>query len=397
MKVALVNVKYSPNLGDGLIAECLEWALGQRLSGASFASVDLAGRTGFDSASGAGRGRALAMLAKLPQPFRQMAVSAILRTLISARYTSIWSAQLETCDRVLLGGGQLLRDADLNFPIKIGAVASLARQRGLPSAVFGVGVSKDWSPGGERLFRRALSTLAPSYVAVRDAASVANWQSHFAEAGLPPARLCRDPGLLAAEVYPVPERPRRDRRLVGVGIVNPLTLNLHSHGAPVSDAQARSAWTAMIAALIASDLDVALFTNGPSDDERFLEEVLATAEPGAAQRVTRLPRPAIPADLVRNIAGCDALVAHRLHACITAFACKVAHVGLGWDAKLPAFFASVGRHDFVLGMLQDVPPACVADAVVKAIAQPVPAETYSTAIAETWAGIDACATALAEL
>ena len=44
MKIALLNVKFSPNLGDGLLSECLERELAEALPGATVVSIDLAGR-----------------------------------------------------------------------------------------------------------------------------------------------------------------------------------------------------------------------------------------------------------------------------------------------------------------------------------------------------------------
>ena len=44
MKIALLNVKFSPNLGDGLLSECLERELAHALPGVEVVAIDLAGR-----------------------------------------------------------------------------------------------------------------------------------------------------------------------------------------------------------------------------------------------------------------------------------------------------------------------------------------------------------------
>lgn len=392
MKIALANVKYSPNLGDGLIAECFEWALRDCLPGTDIVSVDLAGRRGFAPGGGTGRGRALALLAGLPQPLRQLAITTALRFLVGTKYKPAWRSELSGSDLVILGGGQLLADADLNFPIKIRALAGLCGDLGSPSAVFGVGVSKKWGAEGARLFRAAMRDLQPAYIAVRDEASVENWRAHFEGLNLPEAQLCRDPGLLAGMVYPATNRPSRPRPRVGLGIVHPHTLNLHGHGAPLSNARAIEVWTALARELMSAGFDVSLFTNGPPDDESFAAQISGVL--GASDRLTHLPRPHTPAELVVNIGACDAIVAHRLHANIAAFALKRAHVGIGWDAKLPSFMASVGRGDYMVDDIQDLPPGHLADLVQRAINDPVPEERYDAIIAETLSGIRACAEAL---
>ncbi|MEL6386946.1 MAG: polysaccharide pyruvyl transferase family protein, partial [Pseudomonadota bacterium] len=79
MKLCIFNVKYSPNLGDGVIADCLEAALRRHLPGADIQSCDLAGRTAFGE--GLNRSRALAMrtLDMTPGPLRSRVETASLR------------------------------------------------------------------------------------------------------------------------------------------------------------------------------------------------------------------------------------------------------------------------------------------------------------------------------
>lgn len=65
-RIVLLNVKYSPNLGDGLLSECLERELARALPDCEVTSIDLAGRTGYPSGYGRTRGTALALLERLP-------------------------------------------------------------------------------------------------------------------------------------------------------------------------------------------------------------------------------------------------------------------------------------------------------------------------------------------
>jgi polysaccharide pyruvyl transferase WcaK-like protein len=370
-RIALVNVRYSPNLGDGLIAECLEWALRQHLPAADIVSIDLAGRTAYSAQSGAHRGRALAILSILPRSIRRLVFSSALRVLIHLKYRPVWEAQLANSDVAILGGGQLLADADLNFPLKIRSISLLCRRLGLTGAVFGAGVSRDWSHRGKATFLEALQALSPKYVALRDADSIANWCRHIRPAKLPDAHLCRDPGLLAAKLYSSPRDRLRERPLVGLGVVHPHTLNMHANVPALSLHKAQHAWVEIIRALDSQGLDVALFTNGPLDDEGFLTEILCAAHDAGASGVVRLSRPSQPSALAANIAHCDAIIAHRLHANIVAYAFAIPHVGLGWDAKLPAFFASVDRRGFALGDIQSVRPEQVAESIKAAMSQPI--------------------------
>ncbi|MEO1787223.1 MAG: polysaccharide pyruvyl transferase family protein [Pseudomonadota bacterium] len=367
MKLCIFNVKYSPNLGDGVIADCLEAALRRHLPGADIQSCDLAGRTAFGE--GLNRSRALAMrtLDMTPGPLRKLAVSTLLRRLTDTRLIPHYRSALEGVDAVVLGGGQLLADADLNFPIKIDAAMTEARKAGATVSVYGVGVSKRWSTEGRRLFQAALGADL-TYVGVRDRASAENWQTHF---GAAVDAVIRDPGVLAERTYGPVVRPARERPLIGLGIAHPSTLKLHADDTGMRSINYLDVFQKLARRLIDMGYDIDVFTNGAHDDEDFAAQIVSRlddAQSGGA--VTLAPPPGTPKALSLRIAGYDGLIAHRLHANIVAYAYGVPHVGLGWDAKMPAFFASVDRSAYVLGG-SDQTPGTIASALADALENPI--------------------------
>ncbi len=54
MKIVVFNVKYSENLGDGLLAQCIEAGLIRGAGHIEVETIDLAGREGFGM-GGSGR------------------------------------------------------------------------------------------------------------------------------------------------------------------------------------------------------------------------------------------------------------------------------------------------------------------------------------------------------
>ena len=351
-RIAIFNVKFSANLGDGIIAECMEARLRELRADWDICSVDLAGRDSYGAGLGQMRGPLLRILGGMPPAIRRFAASAALKLMISARYRRRWRSQIGHIDGAIIGGGQLFADADLNFPLKLnGALSEIAKSHA-PAAIYGVGVAREMSDRARRLFVTALRGISLRHVAVRDRASRYNWDRHFGRANLPRAELCSDPGLLAGSVYGMPPpRPQSlhasppARLRVGIGIVNPRTLDLHSSDDDDFSINAsRQFWIALTNELIAQGYEVVLFTNGPTDDETFTDTIECAID---SPHVTRAPRPQVPGELVQIIHSLDALVAHRLHANILAYAFAIPHVGLAWDPKVEAFFASVGRRDFL--------------------------------------------------
>lgn len=391
LRIGLLNVKHSPNLGDGIIAECLENELSRIRPGWEVGSIDLAGREEYGSGLDARRGLVLRVLEALPGPLRQMATSAALSLLIAAKYRPRWRRHLDGAAGVVVGGGQLFADTDLNFPLKLRAALGEVKRVEAPAAVFGVGVAREMSKPARSLFLSGLRKVDLCHVAVRDGASRFNWNRHFSRAGLPEAGLCCDPGLLAGEIYPSAKQAERDRPLIGIGVVNPLTLDLHSHDDDdFSIRVARDFWAALAKALLEQGFDVTLFTNGPHDDELFLDSVLSAA---GDPRIGRAPRPRTPSDLATTIAGFDGVAAHRLHACILAYAFRVPHIGLSWDPKLEAFFTSVGRRGYVANHTE-AEAGEIAAMVGKALEEGIDPATHADTIATTRRAIEQCAESL---
>lgn len=391
-RIALLNVKYSPNLGDGVIAECLENELARVKRGWQVQSIDLAGRETFGSGLDAGRDLIFKFLDTLPLAISKIALRVALTVLVHMKYRPAWRRKLAGTDCVLVGGGQLIADADLNFPIKLGgALTEVARLR-RPVAVFGVGVSGDLSGTALRIFDQFLRANRIAHVAVRDAASQDSWDRQLASAGIPRAELCRDPGLLAADLYPPKVSPRsRTRPLVGIGIVNPRTLYRHSaDGDAMSIEDARQAWVNLAMRLMGEGFDVSLFTNGPHDDEEFLNTVLDLL---ADTDVGRSERPYRPSQLAETIQDFDAIISHRLHANILAYAFGIPHIGCAWDPKLEAFFASVGREDFIVE-LGKTEPGDICELLATALQQGIDPVRKEAVIAETRKAIEDCAIAL---
>ncbi|WP_084395826.1 polysaccharide pyruvyl transferase family protein [Henriciella aquimarina] len=346
MKLVLLNVKFSPNLGDGIIAECLEWALREADPTISAVSCDLAGRTAFGDGINQSRRTVYAVLDRLPKPVRRQFVEYMLKHMIRTRLREHYDNALKGADAALIGGGQLIADADLNFPLKISAAVSQARQRNVQVGVYGAGVGGCFSEEGHALFDKAFGKGLVC-TRLRDEISVSRWRKNFAADDI---RTVHDPGMLARQVYGPARGSRRKRPLIGVGITNPSTLNLHADEKTYGKREWRDFFIWLCEALVADGYDVQLFTNGAHDDHVFADFVFAGAE-GMLRASGRI-RPARtltrPAELAHLIGSFDGLVAHRLHAAIVAYSYGVPHVGLGWDSKMDGFFSTVGRQDFLI-------------------------------------------------
>jgi polysaccharide pyruvyl transferase WcaK-like protein len=386
MRVALLNLRYSPNLGDVLLCECLEFGLRQAIAGLDVLQIDITGRRDFAQGSSR-RLAALAVLQRLPQAVRQRIARVVLGRSLR-RTLPYWQTELAAVDAAVLGGGNLLADADLNFPLKVAAVFGAVAAAGLPAAVHAVGVSDNWSRDGETLFRDALAGVRLVHAAVRDEQSKEIWVRRLGPAGIAQPQVVRDPGLLAAECYPVRARPATSDRRIGICVTHPVALRYHADERMPS-ASALTAWfVALVKALTQKGFATLLFTTGSPEDEAYLDRVMpmilsAASPPGSAERVPSLAKAADLADFVSTL---DLLMGHRLHACVAAYSYGIPHVGFTWDKKMQSFFDSVGRSRYICAAVS----TSVADVVSLAeetLRNGIDAEERRSVVAATHADI----------
>ena len=369
MKVAIFNVKYSANLGDGVIAECLEHALGKG-TGWEIVGIDLAGRTRWAPPRRARwRARLLKLLKALPSPARDAIVSMVLGRHVRQVLAPAWRSALVDADFAVIGGGQLFQDGDLNFPLKLAGASGACEAQGVPFAVFAVGAGPQHSRQGAAMFKALLDCPLLQHVAVRDERS----RERFGGLGVE-AEIALDPGLLAASLWPAARR-RSTPRHVGLGITHGSVLAYHASQGAVESGEGDGTvrrYGALVRQLLDDGHRVTCFTNGAGEDEEAMGELarLLGAEDVHGGRLRFQPRAETPRALARFIAQCDLVISHRLHASILAYAYAIPSIGLAWDDKVPAFYNLIEAPDRVLS-LGEVPPAEVAALAGAALAEGV--------------------------
>jgi polysaccharide pyruvyl transferase WcaK-like protein len=386
----IFGLPYSPNVGDGVIADCLRAGLLEAVPDSAVQCIDISGRKSFGEVTVKRRSLALAILRVLPRPLAQRLVMFRLSRLLDGFETG-WRQAAAGVDLAIIGGGQIFSDADLNFCLKIERVARILNAIGCPVVVHAAGVAQNWSPRGRALFRRLLKCNLCA-VGLRDETSISNWRDQMGEHGPQPA-LTRDPALIAAQVYE-PGEVTQDSR-VGLCVTDPAILSYHAEGG--KSAISRSGTFAEIAlALVARGHRVTLFCNGAAEDRAALSAAQTQPEIAAAiagGQIDIAPPPDTPAELAGIIGQLRAVIAHRLHACILGYAFRRPIVGLGWDRKLESFFQSVGLEDYFLSA-KSFTPEKAAQLIEAAEQSGIDPDRHAAVVAETRSAIRAILSAL---
>jgi polysaccharide pyruvyl transferase WcaK-like protein len=249
---------------------------------------------------------------------------------------------------VLIGGGQLLMDNDLVFPLKVWEIVRIAHDLDKIVTFYACGVGKKWSRLGLHLLARALFDENVMGVSVRD-----NGSRDILRALFPNAKfaidLAIDPAVCAAEAYKINADP--DSNIIGLNISAPHVLKKRVSGTKSTFAvkRFRQFWLDLAEILTCDHRQFVLFTNGQVEDYAFAQHIAAEIySKKKMKQVYLLKRPLDPRILTSQIAQFRAIVAHRLHANIIAYSMGIPSVGLIWDKKVEEFGKMTERSNFYL-------------------------------------------------
>ena len=352
MKQTLFIGEYSSrNVGDGIIRMAIEKLCFQHGLPAAFR--DFYGGTPGAGPAAAGTADARsAGTAARPPSFLQKARAALLRVeLVNyaiallfyfTRYRSIAAGyDVQRYQQVVIGGGNLLMDNFLNFPLLILRIVQQCERHRVPVKLFSVGAGKRYSWLGRQIMARIIQSDAVECVVCRDG----NTYSLIKEIGEEESGhkiICSfDSGLYLERG----DAPTGRTETVGLGVIAPSVLKMVTPEHPMADpSYAMRWWDALVgelAAKIGAD-HIEIFSNGSEVDNDFardLWQALSPKYPGLSVCTSIRS----PADLILRVGGYKALAAYRMHAAVTAMALDVPVVGFEWDPKVLQMFTYCGK------------------------------------------------------
>lgn len=393
MNVKLLNVKYSPNVGDGLLVDCLEEQLRTGSGMPATSSVDLAGRTAYRASSAVHREKMMWVLESVPAVIRPRLARAGLSAKLALGLRSHYRRELADADAVVVGGGNLLSDQDLNFPMKIVAALGEAARLKARVAIYGCGVAGNWSRVGREMLCASLKANPPVFTAVRDDASKRNWDALFSVAAGAEAKIVHDPGILASSVhrFEAPSAPSV-RPTVAIGIMSSLAIRYHGFQSLSTEDLARW-YLGLVDEMIDEGFDICLFTNGSPEDQRFADSLWAMLSQHPALARIQLAAVQMPVDLCRVIFMADAVVAFRMHALIAAYSYGKPFVALKWDVKVDAFLRTVDLGENIADVSTTRPDE-LARMLIRILQGGTDRERLANTMADTRRGIDELASSL---
>ncbi|MBO6512889.1 MAG: polysaccharide pyruvyl transferase family protein [Phycisphaerales bacterium] len=347
-RIAVIGEVFSPNLGDGVIADCMSVLINR--AGAVPVHVDLSGKSSWTDTFHP-------QSVKLAPTLHRTMAAAIPKRIRGALREREWlknnhqkladrvAQYAQGCDAAILGGGQLLHDNTLRFPMKIRSATTGLRSSGINRiAVLGCGAGHIWSKRGTQILNEAFEPLNLTWLGLRDPTSLEVMKQVLPEHA-DKGHWSTDVAIWSDEAYNItPIDLNADRTHVGIGIINPgsaLGQVLSDDDPRVQELTLR--WEQVASGLRAQGHIVTFFSNGDPHDHAFAQRVAERCRDSNLN-----PRPARPGELVTQIAQFGSVIAHRLHAQIISYALRVPALPLVWDNKVQGFAEITDRKDLYL-------------------------------------------------
>lgn len=353
-RILLCGETHSSNLGDQVICGCLSHLLIASGTDVSVKTFDISLRTGHaeppgqDATSTSWR-RPHRLLYSRSYTYRSR-LNRLSHIRGLGRYESSLEEALRDIDLVILGGGQLVQDSALSFPLKLDVLVRECGDRGIPVVLFSVGVGTKWSRRGWKLCDKVMSAPIVQRVYCRDHGSAEFLRGRLGQAAAGKVRTTFDVALLAGRVYPT---ARRDDGLVGIGVISPSFTTRIDPRHPLSERRWSMAfYRELCSILLERGERVELFTNGVAYDQQFAEAINGSLQ-RAGYRSAALglaDRPRSAGALVDRISCYGRIIAGRLHANVIAESLGTPWVGFGWDEKVMAFGRMVNKEGCVIGV-----------------------------------------------
>ena len=344
---------HSPNLGDGVIADCLVHILRQVDEKTDISLVDFSGRINNSTETCAAKTKLncfqiVHRFLGQSKFYRKMMALLVWNCKKRKRLSSYWRQKFANSNIVVIGGGQLLMDNELSFILRVREIVKTAHSLNKKVVFYACGVGDKWSRLGSHLLAKALLDDNVSWISIRDCGSRETLQSLLPSCKLK-LNIAMDPALFAADTYGI--NASTESNIIGLGILSPSTLRRRTKGAnnKFSTKNVRQFWINLAKLLTADHQPFAFFTNGRSDDYAFAESIIAElCSSDINQQIVLLEQPDNPRHLVEQIAQFKAIVAHRLHANMIAYSLCIPSIGLVWDTKVAEFGKMTKRENFYL-------------------------------------------------
>lgn len=347
-KILVCGVPNSDNLGDKVIAESMKFILNKVDEGYKIENFDITDGRAISKAN------AEPILLNSNSLYKKVIPNFMRRLKVQRNYkrNSILITEVEeevrNSDLIIIGGGHLLIDNYLSFPIGIYNIVKEAKKNNIPVSIAFVGAKGPWSYFAKKKFLEVLNYA--KHISVRDSDSkefLTSINKELEEKVI----ILSDPALFVDEIEKSKKKVN-SRKHIGLGVMDPNEMLRHSNVKWDRD-EAAKWWITLTKKLFENNFEVSIFTNGAKTDNAFVENYLKK-NLQKYENVNFIEYPKNYKELLKTISNFEIVIAQRLHACLPSISYKNITYGIKWDRKLENIFKDLFLDNYLINCDDDI-------------------------------------------
>ncbi|TLU65094.1 polysaccharide pyruvyl transferase family protein [Thalassotalea litorea] len=340
MKIGIVGVGKSPNIGDQLIAKTLGKSIESLNHDHQLEYFDLdEGQYDVDFSHPVSN-RSYTPSKEVQNKSYYLRFFKLLA--FDAKNAKTYEQQIENFirdkDLLIIGGGHLLIDNFGSFILKISRVTKLAQRFDIKFAFWGVGVGDELHYSWKSLAGRYIPKSTRIFT--RDSKSKIKIQNQ----GYYNVNTIIDPGFFSDLLDLKQTDIQAPQKSLTIFMMDPYETHRHS-SVKYSREEIALWWSEFFELATSHYNDIKIANNGGLADWYFIDKYL---KPNLPDNVTILPRALSYKDLVVSVNDADTVIAQRLHAVIPSIALKKKFYAFKWDTKLENILTDLGLEDSLI-------------------------------------------------
>lgn len=243
--------------------------------------------------------------------------------------------------KVVIGGGQLLQNNNLSFPLDLWLVSIVLNSLEIKYSIVGCGVGvKRWDFISKWLVSRLLKGKNIENIYVRDQESINILQKVFDLK----AQFIPDPAVSVSEFV---DKIQAKERIIGLGIMSANTLKRNKNMLEYSSEDFIEYWIEAYLRLNKEypENRIELFTTGDYSDYLFANLIQKLLEERYSTVVNLVKPPTTVKEFISSIQKYEFVLSMRLHSHIIAYSLGIPSYGIIWEDKVKGFSKYAGIQD----------------------------------------------------
>lgn len=328
-KIKLVGTYYEQSHGDALLFDCVKYIYSEIAKKNNIEIdvefVDILGKTKINYNNSNTQNSLKKIIKKIP--VLSKCLKKLKNILFIKKIKKFYSKVFEDADLIVIVGGGLFKyNVRTNFAPIFKLIIEIGQKKNIPVVFNAVGIegkhnSKDkWY----KILQKSINKDTVKLCSTRDRIDV------LKEYIYNPKTVCEkvaDTGVWTSEALKI--KKDENSNIIGLNIITPTRFWDYNKG--ISEDNLLKFWKDIIQELLRKNYNIKIFTNGMIADYNFAKKVVDYCK---LKGDILLQSPRNEIEMVKNISNCKAIIANRLHTCISAYSMDIPVIGIAWNDKL---------------------------------------------------------------